>query len=386
MDKCIKVSEFAKALFVDEKKANQAGQILEGILTTRSPRISDIAASMPGNEEASYKRIQRFLHQNEPKETLLQLFNEEANFVLGDPTEIERAHADKTAYVGTLKDGRTKGFWMLTLATPLRGRAIPFHFLTYSSRTFEDQPSSRNLEHFKAIQEIHKLIGSRPIVFDREFSYLQLLNSLVGSGIHFVIRLNMGSNPPNFYYDADQKRQLRLSIAPINKPRIYRQVYYMGEVPLNVIGIWQYGFKKPLWIMTNLEPEAGLRLYFERMKIEVCFRDLKSLLNLDKIMNKSHVLLEKMIAMVMLAYSISLVVGEGIRDVQYAQVSPEDINLLEVPETDKRSRWHLFSGPFLLIKHRYRLSQSSIRLIVRAALLIFNNLIFAYNVRSFVQT
>jgi len=27
-----------------------------------------------------------------------------------------------------LKDGETKGFWTLTLATPFRGRAIPFHF------------------------------------------------------------------------------------------------------------------------------------------------------------------------------------------------------------------------------------------------------------------
>jgi hypothetical protein len=58
----------------------------------------------------------------------------------------------------------------------------------------------------------------------------------------------MGSNPPNFYYDGDQKGQLRLAIAPINKPQIFSQVHYMGEI---------------------------------------CFRDLKSLLHMDKVMNKS---------------------------------------------------------------------------------------------------
>jgi hypothetical protein len=100
------------------------------------------------------------------------LFNEEAEFVIGDPTEIERPNAWKTEYVGTLKDGKTKGFWMLTFATAIRGRAIPFHFLTYSSRTFEEQVSSRNLEHHKAIQEVMQLIGDRPVIFDREFSYL----------------------------------------------------------------------------------------------------------------------------------------------------------------------------------------------------------------------
>ena len=381
MNKFIRISEFAQQMFADQKTAQEASQIMQGIMEERSPRISDIAARMPGSEAANYKRVQRFLEKTEPEEALRLLFNEEAKFVIGDPTEIERPYAKKTSYVGTLKDGETKGFWMLTLATPLRGRAIPFHFLTYSSRTFEDQPSSRNLEHFKAIQEIQQLIGSRPIVFDREFSYCGLLHSLVEADVKFVIRLNTGSNPPNFYYDAEQKRPLQLLIAPLNKPKIYRKVYYMGEVRLNVIGIWQFGFKSPMWIMTNLEPEDGLALYYQRMKIEICFRDLKSLLHIDKVMFKSQVYLNKMLAMVMLAYAISVVVGESIRDVQYAQVSPDQVNLMTVPMVDKSSRWFLFSGPFLLLKQRYRLPKRTLRKIVSFALLIFSELIFA-NVRS----
>lgn len=385
MKKYIQISEFAKELFPDQKTAVQASQILQGIMERCSPRLSDISASMPGSEAASYKRIQRFLQENEPQETLKLLFNEGADFVIGDPTEIERPNAEKTAYVGTLKDGQTKGFWMLTLATPLRGRAIPFHFVTYSSRTIEDQPSSRNLEHFKAIQGIKQLIGSRPIVFDREFSYCELLKSLVASEIQFVIRLKMGANPPRFYYDEEKKKRLQLLIAPINKARIYRQVYYMGEVCLNVIGIWRYGFNEPMWIITNMEPEEALALYEKRMKIEICFRDLKSLLHIDKVMNKSQVYLNKMLAMVMLAYAVCVLVGEAIRDVQYAQVSPDDLDLLKIPEMDKSSRWHLFSGPFLLIQQRFRLDRQTLRRIVAIALLIFSHLVFA-NVRTLVRT
>lgn len=381
MNNFIRITEFAKQLFIDKKTAQQASRIMQGIMEERSPRISDIAARMPGSRAANYKMIQRFLEKTEPEETLRLLFNEESEFVIGDPTEIERPYAKRTGYVGTLKDGETKGFWMLTLATPLRGRAIPFHFVTYSSRTFEDQPSSRNLEHFKAIQEIQQLIGSRPIVFDREFSYCGLLRSLVEADVKFVIRLNTGSVPPNFYYDAEQKHPLQLLIAPINKPQIYRQVYYMGEVCLNVIGIWQYGFKSPMWIMTNLKPEDGLDLYYQRMKIEICFRDLKSLLHIDKVMFKSQVYLNKMLAMIMLAYAVSVVVGEVIRDVQYAQVSPDQVNLLTVPLVDKRSHWYSFSGPFLLLKRRYRLPKHTLKKIVSAALLIFSHLIYA-NVRS----
>jgi hypothetical protein len=174
-------------------------------------------------------------------------------------------------------------------------------------------------------------------------------------------------------------------IAPINKPKIYRQVFYMGEVCLHVTGIWRYGFKEPIWIMTNMDPEEGLALYAKRMKIEICFRDLKSLLHIDKVMNKSQLYLNKMLAMLMLAYAISLLVGEAIRDVQFAQVQPEQVDLLTVPQVGKRSRWFLFSGPFLLLKQRYRLDWRILRRIVTIALQIFSHLVFA-NARTLVPT
>lgn len=44
----------------------------------------------------------------------------------------------------------------------------------------------------------------------------------------------------------------------------------MGEVCVNGIGIWRYGFKEPIWIMTNLEPGDALALYEKRVKIEKC--------------------------------------------------------------------------------------------------------------------
>ena len=62
----------------------------------RSPRISDIAARKPGSEAANYKRNQRFLEKTEPEESLRLLFNEEAKYVIGDPTEIEGPYAKKT--------------------------------------------------------------------------------------------------------------------------------------------------------------------------------------------------------------------------------------------------------------------------------------------------
>jgi hypothetical protein len=92
-----------------------------------------------------------------------------------------------------------------------------------------------------------------------------------------------------------------------------------------------------------------------------------------------------MLAMVMLAYAITLIVGEAIRDVQYAQVTPHELDLLTVPSVEKCSRWFLYSGPFLLLKQRYRLHQCVLRQVVKVALLIFSQLVFA-NVRTPVRT
>ncbi len=53
-------------------------------------------------EIAAYKRTQRFLKRNDPRQVLGRLYQPDAEFMIGDPTEIERAQAWKTEYVGTL--------------------------------------------------------------------------------------------------------------------------------------------------------------------------------------------------------------------------------------------------------------------------------------------
>lgn len=66
--------------------------------------------------------------------------------------------------------------------------------------------------------------------------------------------------------------------------------------------------------MANLKAEKGLKLCLERMKIEEAFRDLKSLLNFDKLMNKRRILMEKMVTLVLIAYTLALILGETLRD------------------------------------------------------------------------
>jgi hypothetical protein len=89
-----------------------------------------MACEMPGNESANYKGIQRFTAAESLKSILLRLSQEEATCMIGDPTELPRPAAKKTAYVGRLSDGHTHGYGLRVLATPYPGRAIPCHLVS----------------------------------------------------------------------------------------------------------------------------------------------------------------------------------------------------------------------------------------------------------------
>jgi Transposase DDE domain len=335
MDKCTQLLPFVQDLFDDRATAQKATRIVEGILKARSPRLSEIARSMKGNEAGNYKCIQRFLEANDPRQVLARLFREQAPFLIGDPTEMPRPRAKRTEYVGTLSDAETSGYWLLLLATPYHGRAIPCGFVSYSSQTIQKEATSRNGQHLAAFAQVKELVGDRPLVLDREFSYLELLENLNMEGVRFVIRLK---TKVKFYDWAGNPVALSVSQG---KTCLLQRVLYKGKVQVNLIGIWKEGCSTPLWIMTNLNAMVGLTYYLERMKIEEAFRDLKSLFNFGKLMNKRRSLMEKMVALLLIAYTLALILGEALR----SELFP------------KECRKHkLYSGPFIFLKLKPELS------------------------------
>lgn len=374
----IPFAKFAQRLFDSKEVARKAAVILKAILEAQSPRLSEIAQKMPGTPVANYKQLQRFLTATDPKTILWRLFQTDAPFVIGDPTEIPRPQAKHTSYVGTLMDGQTKGFWLLTLATPFRGRALPFHFVTYSSQTIATEVRSRNLEHLSAFAAIKDLLGEKPLVFDRDFSYLELLEQLTAEHVHFVIRLNLRSHPPHLTNANHQT--ITLQIAP-GETEVYRQLYYKDRVAINVIGVWKKGLSAPLWVMTDLQPEHGLEIYYQRMKIEESFRDLKSLLHLDKLMNKKPEQMEKMIALVLLAYSLGVMTGEGVRDAVFGKRrrrKPSDASAATIPgqpHLQQTSKWKRYSGLFILLKQKLDLPLQRRRKIFRRIFSVFTVLV-----------
>lgn len=300
---------FVQQIFAED--ANLVSRVLHGILQAGSPRLSDISHAMEGTSpNANNKTLNRFLNAVDPWMPLMRLFDEDAPFVVGDVTEIERPHAKRTEYVGRLKDKR-RGYWMLMLGTPRGGRVIPFYATVYSSKTINSECVSRNTEHIRALEKVWKLIEDVPLVFDREFSYEGFLEQLRAKKQPFVIRLNTGSRV-KFTDKSGNPVQLDISRG---KVCVLKNVYYKGRIPVHLAGVWEAGCSQPLWVMTSLEdPRKGLAIYRRRMTIEESFKDLKSLLHLCKLMNKRRDRAETMIALTLIAYSLAYIIGEAARE------------------------------------------------------------------------
>ncbi|OGN93331.1 MAG: hypothetical protein A2Z71_08270 [Chloroflexi bacterium RBG_13_50_21] len=385
MDKFINFSAFMRYLFDDEKLVEPGAKIIHALLEAQSPRLSNIAEKMKGKSGSCYKIIQRFLQKVDLKQVLLRFYQAEASFVIGDPTEMERFRAPKTSYVGTLSDGMTPGYWLLVLSTPYRGRSIPFTFVVFSSRTIGEQITSRNQEHFRCFEEVKGLLGDRPLVLDREFSYQELLEILTLEHIQFVIRLNVGKG---IRIIDDEGKPVKLQILP-GETVIRPNVYYLGKVKVNLIGYLQKGLSKPLWVITTLQPQDGLEIYQRRMKIEQTFRDCKDLLHIPKLMNKQQRHLEQMISLTLIAYNLGLWLGEALRDVTYGHIKPSQLSrcLAGKMQVDlkKYPKWAIYSGLFVLLKQKLRISRTEFRLTIQQATDAFAHLIYG-NVRTFVRT
>ena len=274
---------------------------------------------------------------------------------------MERPQARKTEYVGVLQDSKTRGFWLLLLATPHRGRAIPCGLVCYSSKTIADRGDSRNQNPMRAIETLKDIVGDRPVVMDREFSYLGFLQYLEAAQVSFVLRRNQGTHPK--FQDSEGPKA------------VYRDVWYKGW------SAFGSGATPNPW-----EPEEALRMYLQRMKIDATFRDLKDLLGLERRMNRSQEYMEKMVALLYraprgeesegfpvraAAFGESPDPPEPARPAPPAIPSPEPGNPPASPRRSRSGRkWKRYSGLFVL------LMQEQWRAIVRAALASFLAILF----------
>lgn len=129
-----------------------------------------------------------------------------------------------------LKNGKTRGFWLLLLAAPFRGRAIPLALFSFSSKTLNDTATSRNPLHLHALLSFQDLIGNRPVMMDQGFCSTPWLRHLKEGGMSFVVRQKMRPHPPVFL--DGETRRVRLGCPPGGRV-VFRGLRYRGEVEVN---------------------------------------------------------------------------------------------------------------------------------------------------------
>jgi len=326
-----------------ESFETQAARLLWCILETGSPRKSQWSQvwSTGAQDNTNYKAIDRVLARlrEQTPRALHRLFDPECPYVLFDSTDIPRPQARNTRYVGRLKDGKTLGFTALVLAQPYRGRALPFEVRLWSEATLEAEVSSRNLEWRKVVCDFKQLLGDCACVFDREYSTQGFLETMQEMQLNFVIRLNTGNRVGFLQQD---KKKMALMIAP-GQSVLHTGVFYKGEVQVNLAGFWLEGMREPMWVMGSLPPEQLLKIYQLRMKIEQTFKDNKSLLGLEQVMNKRQDTLEQTLQLMLLAYSIGLLVGEQARDELYGPSNTPQ-HTAPTPLSEDKKGDHLENG------------------------------------------
>jgi hypothetical protein len=250
-------------------------------------------------------------------------------------------------------------------ATPIRHHRNLYPGIHKSVRNHPVERHSPAAESsfWQAFADIKALLADKPLVLDREFSYQERLHCLCAAGLNFVVRRNLRSQPPKLY--TAEGREVVLAVG-LGQKEVYHQLRYKGKVTVNVIGVWRYGMPEPMWVMSNLQPEEALRIYHARMKIDESFKDLKNLLGLDKLMNKSQEHMEQIAALTMIAYAVGLLVGETLRDELYGSPPPTDsADPLTVPAmTPVQRKWKHHSGLFMLLKQKLLLTSRRLRQLV----------------------
>lgn len=290
-------------------------KIAFGLKKARQLRISSIANALQGNPESNQKSITRTLDKlsrDQLLDSLLAFADSKDKLALLDFTDMPRENAKKTEYVGYLKDGETRGYGVLALGMPFKGRTKVIFADVMSSATIAQDCISK----WKFIQDsLHQVIPflqSKVIVADREFSNEEMINFFVKSKIDYAIRLKLSAGRYKVRITNRRGKDVDLYVQKGRK-KCWKNVYYKGNVKVNIAVEWSINSSEPMYIITNCEPKKGLKYYKIRMKIEESFKDVKDKLGFTKLMNKKRSNLLKLLLIGFLTYNILLLVGEQVR-------------------------------------------------------------------------
>ncbi|MEO2065736.1 MAG: transposase, partial [Desulfurobacteriaceae bacterium] len=210
-----------------------------------------------------------------------------------------------------------KELWIYTFGIPFKGRVLPIQTELYAP-----EPLTRNETHQNLIEGLIEKVGKDlVIVFDAELTYEAILKELKEEGISYVVPLKREVTL------IDPETGERYSLREL-KEKVYqggvskwsKELLYKGEGRVKVV-VHKFPFPTGrgervgiLIASLDLEDEEVISAYRERMKIEETFRDWKSYNGVEKLMFRKREILEKLLLVLMVAYTLFTLFGEMLKE------------------------------------------------------------------------
>jgi hypothetical protein len=341
------IRETVKKLRIFQKPSLEAiSKIIFAMAKVKKLRITCLAEALPGLPTSNQKYITRNLNkldETDLQDALVSFSNAKEKHLLMDFTDMERLNAEKTDYVGILKDGESRGYSIFSLGEGFKGRVKVVFSKILSSKIINDSTSGKWMIIQQWMNGILSFLKTKIIVADREFCNETMLSYLSDNEIRYSIRLKQGAGKHSVRITNIRGNDVDIALKPGQK-KYWRNIFYKGKVWANLAGEWTKGCSKPMYIITNYSPKEALKAYKKRMKIEQGFRDIKDKLGFVKLMCKSKSILLKLILIGLIGYNIFISVGESLRNAK-------------IP----RKHRHKFSGLHVLFSMTHRYTPADLR-------------------------
>lgn len=209
-----------------------------------------------------------------------------------------------------------KGFFLLSAALPVRGRAVSFFQAVWKNSQisylmYDSLNDILGIQLIKITNLIRPILAKAVLIMDRGFGYEYFLNKFIELKANYIVRVR---DLKTYVTLVRNKKRYHLSelVERVRNEPILFKVLYKSKVPINVV-IVKKG--SSTWALaTNLDnPKTVIELYKQRMKIEEAFKDWKSTgFNIEKMQIRDWNILHKMIWCVVIAHMILYLLGETI--------------------------------------------------------------------------
>lgn len=244
--------------------------MITGLVRGKSAQLSKISAEVPSQAQSSstVRRLQRF-NANENVEV--------AEYYLPFANLILNALKRSTLKISMDASSTGRGCQVLMLGVTFKNRFLPLCWLVYEGK----KGHTTAKRHVEALERLVPLIPEKAkvaLLADGEYDNIEVFEWVTRQGWSYDIRatkstlisLDEGKTYAPIHEVLDVEKDGMVAVKDVLFTK-------QGYGPVNVVALWEDGYDKPLYLITNIKsPDKACQLYRHRFQIETFFGDQKS--------------------------------------------------------------------------------------------------------------